>query len=487
MTTVPDHAVHAPSSSRIRQRHRRTGEHGGDVAAGGGVASAAQPVLSAIADGRLARLWLAVCFWDGSRLSAVRPGAAPPTVLVRDPLALRYLLREPNQLGLARAWVSGAIEVDNLDAVLGVGEHLAGLKLTVPDRARVLAAAVRVAGVGVLRIAPAPAIEARARGRRHSLARDRRAVRHHYDVSNRFYRLLLGPSLVYSCAYFSSPDETLEAAQQRKLELICRKLRLAPGERMLDIGCGWGSLVIHAARHHGAQAVGVTLSEPQAKLARERIAAAGLEQRVRIRVADYRDLDDGPYDKIASVGMYEHVGRSQLDDYARTVRALLRPGGLFLNHGIARLRSEAPSGETFISRYIFPDGELHPVGDLVAALAEARYELRDIESLREHYPLTLRRWLANFDRRREEIISLVGAERERAWRLYMLGSARAFQTAKLTVYQLLAARDGAPHGLPLNRTELTANRQAGEPRRARSMRAQKAVASPSCGPGERSR
>ena len=193
-------------------------------------------------------------------------------------------------------------------------------------------------------------------------------MRHHYDVSNRFYELLLGPSLVYSCAYFADAGDSLEAAQERKLELICRKLRLRPGERLLDIGCGWGSLVMHAAARHGVHAVGVTLSEPQAELARRRIASAGLGDRAEVRVLDYREIDEQPFDKIASVGMYEHVGRAQLDTYVDAVHRLLRPGGLFLNHGITRLSARASRGPTFINRYVFPDGELHPVNDIIGAL-----------------------------------------------------------------------------------------------------------------------
>src|SRR5207302_5438704 len=218
-----------------------------------------------------------------------------------------------------------------------------------------------------------------------------------------------------SCAYFETDGDTLEAAQERKHELICRKLRLLPGERLLDIGCGWGSLLLHAGEHHRARGVGVTLSESQAELARRRVREAGLSDLVEIRVADYRELRDGPYDKIASVGMYEHVGRAELGRYAAAVSKLLRPGGLFLNHGITRLTSEPPRSDTFISRYIFPDGELHPVTEIQAAMQAAGLEVRDVESLREHYPLTLRRWLANLESGRERALSIVGPERERAW------------------------------------------------------------------------
>jgi cyclopropane-fatty-acyl-phospholipid synthase len=372
-------------------------------------------------------------------------------VVVRDPLALAHVVHEPNQVGLARAWVSGLLDADDLESLLALRTRFRDLRLTVADRARLLLAAARVGGARLLSRPPVPAIEARVAGRRRSLGRDRASVRHHYDVSNRFYGLVLGPSLVYSCAYFASTADTLEVAQEQKLDLICRKLRLAEGERLLDIGCGWGSLLIHAAAHYGVEAVGVTLSPSQAKLASHRIADAGLERRARVHVADYREIADGPYDKIASVGMYEHVGRAELPRYARSVRALLRSGGLFLNHGITRLYSDAPGNETFITRYVFPDGELHPLSDLMSALHGAGFEARDVETLREHYVLTLRRWLANLDRNRDAVLGEVGSERERAWRLYMLGSASAFESGEIAIYQVLAAKDGAPHGLPLRR------------------------------------
>ena len=420
------------------------------VPAAATVATAARSVLSQVADGRLTRLPVTLRFWDGSELSS-----GGPVVVLRDPTALAHLLRAPGQLGLARAWVDGSLDVeDDLEAVLRVRGAFAGIHLSATDRARVAAAAVRLLGPGLLRPAPVPPIEARLGGRRHWLARDRQAVRHHYDVSNRFYRLVLGPSMVYSCAYFDSPDDSLEAAQQRKLDLICRKLRLAEGERFLDVGCGWGSLVIHAALRYGVQAVGVTLSEPQAQLARRRAAEAGVGDRIDIRIQDYREITDGPYDKIASVGMYEHVGRAELGRYAHVVMSLLRPGGLFLNHGITRLIPHPPEADAFISRYVFPDGELHPVADVLDALQSARLEVRDVESLRDHYPLTLRRWVANLTAHREEAIAEVGPQRERVWRLYMLGSALGFEAGEISVHQVLTARPGAPHGLPLNRSQL---------------------------------
>jgi cyclopropane-fatty-acyl-phospholipid synthase len=441
----------------------------------GSIAAVARSALEQVGAGRLTQLPLAIKFWDGSCL----PGAATngeeherPVLVATEPRALAHLLYQPGQLGLARAWVDGSLTVrGDLENVLALRGTLPEVRLSLRDRLRLAATAVRAAGPGVLRLPPRPGIEAgvgRRRqllgdhdgGRRHSLRRDRAAVRHHYDVSNDFYRLILGPTMVYSCAYFSSPDDTLEEAQERKLDLICRKLRLRAGERLLDIGCGWGSLVLHAAARFHVRAVGVTLSEPQARLARERARRAGLADRVEIRVGDYRELSDGPYEKVASVGMYEHVGRAELSHYVRHVSRLLAPGGLFLNHGIARLDSEPPTSDTFISRYVFPDGELHPVGDLIDALAAAQLEVRDVESLREHYPLTLRRWVANLQAHRAEAIRIAGRERERAWTLYMLASAQGFERGEITVYQVLSAQAGGSPRLPLDRVALLTTRPA---------------------------
>jgi cyclopropane-fatty-acyl-phospholipid synthase len=261
--------------------------------------------------------------------------------------------------------------------------------------------------------------------------------------------------------YFSSREDALERAQERKHELICRKLRLAAGERLLDIGCGWGSLLLHAASRFGVRGVGVTLSDSQAGLARERARREGLSDLVEFRVADYREIADGPFDKIASVGMYEHVGAGELGGYASAVAALLRPGGLFLNHGITRLASSQPGPDTFINRYIFPDGELHPVTAIAQAMQRAGLEVRDVESIREHYPLTLRRWLANLEGHAGEATALVGADRERAWRLYLLASAQGFEDGDISVYQVLGARMGSDHRLPLDRAELLARSDAG--------------------------
>ncbi|MDX6732204.1 MAG: cyclopropane-fatty-acyl-phospholipid synthase, partial [Baekduia sp.] len=418
-----------------------------------GVAAAVRAWAAHVAGGDLAELPFALAFWDGTSIpaSGAVAGAEKLTIRVHR-AALNQVLHEPNQLGLTRAFVSGALEVDgSMEALLALRSRFDDLELSPAERASAAALAVRLSGIDALRPPRIPASEMRPHGRRHSLRRDRVAVRHHYDVSNAFYRDLLGPTLVYSCAYFASPDESLEAAQERKLERICRKLRLAPDERLLDIGCGWGSLVLHAAAHHGAQAVGITLSPEQAALARERVREARLSDRVEIRVADYRELGDEPFDKVASVGMYEHVGASQIDAYATTIGRLLRPGGLALNHGISRLASTPSGPKSLIQRYVFPDGELSPLDQVLGALQGAGLEPRDVESLREHYTLTLSAWLANLGAERAAIHAEVGAERERVWRLYLLGSMLAFADADISVFQVLASRGGARHGLPLVR------------------------------------
>jgi len=426
------------------------------------------PEIDRLAGGALARRPFALRLWDGSELPATAPvqdGAEPPRLHVRDPRALTTIARHPDQLGLGRAWVSGALELDgDAEAALRACEPLRGAHLSWPDRLRALRLARR-AGVPLLRPLPPPAAEARVRGRRHSLRRDRAAVRHHYDVPTSFYRLVLGPSLVYSCACFVEPGESLEAAQERKLERVCRKLGLRPGQRLLDVGCGWGSLLLHAAQRHGVRALGITLSPSQAAEARRRVASAGLEERVEVRLADYREIVEEPFDAIASVGMVEHVGVDRLATYARRLAALVRPGGRILNHGIVRLRPAPRSDRTFIARYVFPDGELHPLSAVQTAFEGAGLEVRDAEALREHYPLTLRAWSRNLARRRDVAIAQAGEERERVWRLYMAGAALAFDRGEIGVFQTLAVRPGAPHGLPLLRGEARMRSDARPPAR----------------------
>jgi cyclopropane-fatty-acyl-phospholipid synthase len=417
-------------------------------------------VLDHVAGGVLRPRRFALRFWDGSELPAsAHEGKAPPMILVTDPAALAQIARQPNEIGLARAWALGTLDlVGELDDVFAIAEQMPRPRVSKLDAVRVVRAAWRLLGRELLAAPAAPTIELQARsGALHSRRRDRQAVRHHYDAPADFHRLVIGESMVYSCAYFATPADTLEQAQERKLDVICRKLRLTPGARLLDVGCGWGSLVLHAARRYGVRAVGVTLSEAQADEARARILQAGedVAARCEIRVADYREIDDGPYDAIASVGMYEHVGLDRLDTYTSAMRRLLAPGGLFLNHGIARLTAQAGPTSRFIDSFIFPDGELHPVGELIRSLERQGLEVRDLEALREHYALTLRRWIANLEEKREQAVLVAGSERERIWRLYLTGSARAFERGRLSIFQVLATRPGGAHRLGLVRGDMT--------------------------------
>lgn len=394
--------------------------------------------------------------WDGSEAG---PTDAP-TLVISSRRAIRRLLWQPNELGLARAYVAGELDVEGdlyeaLTAATPLIDPGSRPKPTLSpvDRGELIKTAVVLGAVGPQ--PQPPPEEAGLHGRRHSRARDRAAIRHHYDVGNDFYRIVLGPSLVYSCAYWNSPDATLETAQAAKLELICKKLGLRPGVRLLDVGCGWGSMAIHAAREFGVNVVGVTLSGEQVELARKRVVEAGLAGQVDIRLQDYRDVADGPFDAISSVGMAEHVGPDQFERYARTLYELLRPGGRLLNHQIARRPGPRRTAPTFISAYVFPDGELSPIGSTVQSLEEAGFEVRDVESLREHYALTLRQWVANLTGRWDEAVHLAGAGRARVWRLYMAGSALAFEAGGIGVNQVLAVRTHPDGGsdLPPTRTE----------------------------------
>ncbi|MBV1946601.1 cyclopropane-fatty-acyl-phospholipid synthase family protein [Streptomyces sp. BV129] len=397
--------------------------------------------------------------WDGSQ--AGPPGA--PVIVVRNRRALRRMLFKPGELGLARAWVSGDLDIEgDLYTALGA---VAGLLWEHDDDAdsRSLAGAVRdpavrAAARELIRLVgpplpPAPPREeVRRRRHLHTRRTDKRAVSHHYDVGNDFYGIVLGPSMVYSCAYWEDGG-SLETAQRDKLELVCGKLGLKPGQRLLDVGCGWGSMAIHAAREHGVSAVGITLSQEQAALARKRVAEEGLTDRVEIRVQDYRDVRDGPYDAISSIGMAEHVGADRYLDYARDLYDLLKPGGRLLNHQIARRpqRDEtAYEVDAFIDSYVFPDGELAPVGTTVTMLERAGFEVRDVESLREHYARTLRAWVTNLEGSWERAMRLAGPGRARVWRLYMAASALAFERNQIGVNQVLALRtpDSGASGLP---------------------------------------
>jgi cyclopropane-fatty-acyl-phospholipid synthase len=377
-----------------------------------------------------------ITFWDGTELPATNGGG--PALHVRSPAALAHALRAPGQLGLGRAYVSGAIEVDDIDEAMAA---ILNYKPPPIDRATQLRLAVAAArAMGPVKPPPVPEMELRPRGRRHSIERDRRSVRHHYDVSNDFFALWLDKSMTYSCAFFSRDGSSLEAAQAAKLDLICTKLALEKGERMLDVGCGWGSLAIYAAREYGVSVTGITLSEPQAALARKRAADAGVGDRVDFRVMDYRELHDAPFDKIASIGMVEHVGSVQIDEYASTLARLLRPGGQLLNHGIARLRVGDPEAGPFSERYVFPDAAPLHLSRIQIAIERAGLETQHVEGFREDYAETLRHWARRLDEHHEEGERLVGPERMRVWRLYLRAARNNFVSGFTSVYQVRSSR-----------------------------------------------
>ena len=375
-------------------------------------------------------------FWDGSQLAPTTPGG--PVFTVRSPTAVAHLLRAPGQLGLGRAYATGELEADDLDGVIGLLDTFEAPAIDARTRLRLTLAAVRACG-----LTPPPRIpasELRPRGRRHSRARDARAVRHHYDVSNDFFALFLDESMTYSCALFSRGARTLEEAQAAKLELVCAKLALKADERVLDVGCGWGGFVLHAARNHGVRAVGITLSPPQAELARRRVAAAGLEDRVEIRIADYRELGDERFDAIASIGMVEHVGASQIDVYGAQLAGLLEPGGRLLNHGIARLRHGEAEAGPFSERYVFPDAAPLHVSRVILALERAGIAPEHVEGFAQDYAETLSHWIERLDANLEQAKRLAGAERVRVWRLYLRAARNGFRKGFTSIFQILGTR-----------------------------------------------
>lgn len=397
----------------------------------------------------------AVRLWDKAVLDP-EPGQAPRfTLVIHRPEAMRRMFRPATELALGEAYVRGDFDVEgDFESAFALADHLTSLRPRLSERlalARLLMA-LPPAARALSADREAPKLD----GRRHSPERDRRAVTFHYDVSSSFYALWLDPRMVYSAGYFTDPEDDLEAAQERKLDVICRKLRLSPGERLLDIGCGWGGLVAHAGSRYGARAVGITLSRQQADFANARIREAGLSDSCRVEVRDYRDLDEpGGFDKLASVGMFEHVGASRLADYFARARRLLRPGGVFLNHGIASSLSVPPRrGPSFVDRHVFPDGELLPVSTTLAAAEASGFEVRDVESLREHYVLTLRHWARRLEANRDRARLAAGETVYRVWRLYLSGSAYGFQIGRTSVFQALLCRpDGGRSGLPLTRAD----------------------------------
>ncbi len=382
--------------------------------------------------------------YDGSR--AGTPGGSTCLEL-RSPRGVQLLLSAPGQLGLARAYVAGELDVEgdmytalSRLADLGIGH------LTAADKLR-LARALAPYAKGLRRV-PRPPEEVRLHGGRHGKRRDADAIHHHYDVSNRFYRWVLGPSMAYTCAVYRTPDTTLEQAQEEKFDLVCRKLDLQPGQRLLDVGCGWGGMVLHAVKNYGVSAVGVTLSQQQARYAQQQIADAGLQDRAQVRFQDYRDVPERAFDAVSSIGLTEHIGHANYPAYFSTLRSKLVSGGRLLNHSITRTdtRSRSSYRNGFINRYVFPDGELVGVSRVMTAIEDERLEIRHEENLREHYALTLRDWGRNLEEHWDEAVEEVGQGKARVWRLYMAASRLGFDRNMIQLNQVLATRTGDDGG-----------------------------------------
>lgn len=397
----------------------------------------------------------AVRLWDGTTWEPEAGREARFTLVLKQPWALRAFRRGPSEVALAETYLHGGIDFEgDIEAIFPVADHLLVER---PPSAR-----AKLRQAGRLRSLPPVAnrderVPARLDGRRLSLTRARAAASYHYDLSSEFFGLFLDPALLYSCAYFERDDESVDVAQERKLDYVCRKLRLRPHERLLDLGCGWGGLAVHASRQHGAQVLALTISAGQAGFARDRVAREGLGDRVRVEVRDYRELDDAEcFDKVASVGMFEHVPAVQLQDYFERVHRLLRPGGVFLNHGITRPVDQPPRrGPSFMVSYVYPDVELKPLSTTLHAAERAGFEVRDVESLREHYVPTLRQWLARLEGHRDEAVRLVGEVWFRIFRLYLAGAVHGFRTGRVNVHQALLVKphpDGSS-GFPLGRAD----------------------------------
>jgi cyclopropane-fatty-acyl-phospholipid synthase len=397
----------------------------------------------------------AIRLWEGTTWISHPDREARFTLVINHPGALRRLFWAPNQLTLGKAYIYGDYDVEgDIVEAINLASHLCDLKLSVMDKLRFGRVFLGLARES--RPLRAARKEAHLKGKLHSPERDAKAISYHYNVSNDFYRLWLDEKMVYSCAYFSTPTDSIDSAQQRKLDFICRKLRLKKGDRLLDIGCGWGGLIIHAALNYGVDAIGITLSSPQAELAKERIKDAGIADRCRVEVRDYREIaDSNGFDKLVSIGMIEHVGRQKLPEYFASAWRLLRPKGVFLNAGISSSLTFPPlKGPSFIDRYVFPDGDLPPICDTLRAAEECGFEVRDVESLREHYALTLRQWIRRLEDNHEAAQSLTDEVTYRIWRLYMAGSAHGFDVGYVNLYHsLLVKSDRGKSGLPLTRND----------------------------------
>ncbi|WP_425273071.1 class I SAM-dependent methyltransferase [Saccharomonospora piscinae] len=430
----------APGTTTVRPAAPDAGHRRRAAPAG---ARTATGVCTVLARYLTASAPVAITAYDGSLAG---DPTAPSRVEVRSPSALSYLLSAPGELGLARAYVAGH---------LGVTGHLYDVLRTMTDMAGGLRPAERLAivrelGPRHLRWVPPPPEEAPGRlrraalGLRHSRSRDSDAISRHYDVSNRFYELVLGPSMAYTCACYPTDSAGLEQAQFHKFDLVCRKLGLRPGMRLLDVGCGWGGMVAHAAEHYGVHAVGVTLSREQARWAREDLLRRGLADRAEVRHGDYRDVPESGFDAVSSIGLTEHVGAGNLPGYFRFLCSRLREGGRLLNHCITRptTRERHRTGP-FIDRYVFPDGELAGVGTVASAMQDNGFEVRHSENLREHYARTLAAWCANLDAHWSEAVGEAGVRRARVWALYMAASRLAFERRGIELHQVLGVRTSA--------------------------------------------
>jgi cyclopropane-fatty-acyl-phospholipid synthase len=395
----------------------------------------------------------AIRLWTGATWS---PGSQPPhfTLQLKRPAALRRLLWCPSELSLGEAFVYDDFDIlGDLETCFELADFLVGRQWKVAEKIRI--------GQKLLPLLGRQPVEnghrtLTLRGRAHSKERDAQAVSYHYNISNDFYRLWLDKRMVYSCAFFHSQDESLDQAQYRKLDYICRKLRLKAGDTLLDIGCGWGGLIIHAAKKYQVDALGITLSQAQAELASARIHSEGLEDQCRVEVCDYREAPTHQqFDKLVSVGMIEHVGAEKLPEYFQKAHQLLKPGGVFLNHGITESITNAPlRGPSFIDKYVFPDGELIPISTSLHTAEAAGFEVRDVECLREHYAMTLRHWVKRLEDKRDQAIAMTSSEIYRIWRIYMAGSAYGFETRRLGLYQSLLVKSGRQtSGLPLTRCD----------------------------------
>ncbi len=375
------------------------------------------------------------------------------TLVLNHPGALRAMFLAPSLLSLGEAFIFRDFDIEgDIEAIFYLADRLFTRERSVSETLRLRALLAKLPSEARPRAVPR---YGRLRGAQHSRERDQQAVRYHYELPPEFYRLFLDEQMVYSCAYFASPADDLETAQRNKLDYICRKMRLQTGERFLDIGCGWGALIVWAAQKYGARCLGITLSPTQAEVANQRIREAGVTDRCRVEVCDYRDISNSAqFDKIASVGMIEHVGEAQFPEYFSCAYRLLRPGGVFLNHGIAQCATYKRPGPSFINKYVFPDGDMPPISTALRAAEYSNFEVRDVEDLREHYALTLHHWVQRLESHAATAQQITDDTTYRIWRLYMAGSAHWFRTGKLNLYQtLLSKPEQGVSGLPLTRSD----------------------------------